>query len=160
MSLHTEVGIKPIGPPPQHETDLLDLTYNILPVALPTGLQHSLKFLTKTRFKLYLQANVTNSHWSEYPPRRYYRKPRIYDSSSQRSKDIGLFRIRSGHNKLSHHLYNMRMKDTNKCRFCNEEIEDCYHLLIECAETIHRNQIKELRTRMNIASRASFNSWL
>ena len=62
VSLHTEVGIKPIGPPPQHETDLLDLTYNILPVALPTGLQHSLKFLTKTRFKLYLQANVTNSH--------------------------------------------------------------------------------------------------
>ena len=26
MSLHTEVGIKPIGPPPQHETDQLDLT--------------------------------------------------------------------------------------------------------------------------------------
>ena len=103
---------------------------------------------------------MTNSHWSEYPPRRYYRKPRIYDSSSQRSEDIGLFRMRSGHNKLGRHLYNIKMKDRNKCRFCNEKIEDCYHLLIECAETIHCNQIRELRTKMNIASRASFNSWL
>ena len=54
----------------------------------------------------------------------------------------------------------MKMQDTNKYRFCNEGIEDCYHLLIECTQTIHANQIRELRVKLGITSRAVFYKWI
>ena len=54
----------------------------------------------------------------------------------------------------------MKIKDTHRCRFCNEETEDCYHLLIECTKTIQCNQIRKLRDKLRIKSRESFNSWI
>ena len=126
-------------------------------------LEHFNRNLNKKRFKEYLKDNVKQSHWQTYPKRDYFLKPRPYTRNMERKIDIFLFRIRSGHNKLGRHLYNVKMKDCDKCRMCNTEIEDSYHLLFKCKEILHSDAsdlIKSLRKVLGPLTRDEYHSWI
>ena len=126
-------------------------------------LEHFNRCLRKKRFKQYLKENVQRSHWQMYPKRDYFRKIRDYVRGSNRNLDIFLFRMRSGHNKLGRHLFNVKMKDDSHCRLCAAATEDSYHLLMECPEILRSNaseQIISLRQRLGSLTRNQFHSWI
>ena len=128
-----------------------------------TRIKHFNKFRTQQQFKKYLRENVKQSHWSNYPSRRYFKISRSYDDSNNRRQDISLFRMRTGHNRLGRHLSNINMEEQSLCRFCHEYIEDCYHILLKCTSIGNidaKEVIDGIRTKFDTGCRKEFDNWL
>lgn len=53
--------------------------------------------------------------------------------------DVGaIARALTGHCKLNRHLYNIRLSETDVCRFCGEDRETPKHILCHCGPLIHK----------------------
>ena len=121
------------------------------------------RVLEREAFKRYLKGVGSDSHWDNYPPRKFFTTTRVYDESNNRCTDIGVFRIRTGHNRLKSHLFNIGLEESPKCRFCEDQNEDCYHFLAECEEILKTKAggtILEIRMTEGPFSRSEFHDWL
>ena len=70
--------------------------------------------------------------------------------------------MRTGHNRLRMHLHNIGLEESNLCRLCGKEQEDCYHLLVECEGALMKLEPKMMRLRMKcgVLSREDYYMWL
>ena len=128
-----------------------------------TRIERFNRSIEKAEFREYLMRNVKDSHWDDYPPRRYFQKTHDINSSNGRPLDIGVFRLQTGHNRLRKHLYNIGIEETDRCRFCETCAEDGYHLLTDCPGLLNTSQardILDLRTKSFIFGRNEYHGWL
>ena len=81
-----------------------------------------------TEAKTAIMAAV-QKRWKEIHP-QHKAEDAIY--SLQRAEQVTIFRLRSGHNCLRHHLYkHLKIGDTAQCS-CGAERQDAHHILQEC----------------------------
>ena len=115
-------------------------------------------------FKLYLEEYVSDSHWPHYPPRRSFKE--IQDKNEEsfnRKIDIAVFRMRTGHNRLRKHLKNIKIEESELCRFCSKHMEDCFHLLAHCSGILTTKEgaaIFKLRREVDLVTRKEYHDWL
>ena len=131
-------------------------------LSLPrTRIRRYNKSLTRQDLKHYLKNSIENSHWQNYPPRQFFKKPHESDGDN-RSVDVGVFRMRTGHNRLRIHLHNIGLEESNLCRLCNRSQEDCYHLLVECEGILVKlgSKMMRLRVECGVLDREEYYQWL
>ena len=135
-------------------------------VTIPrTRLRRINREITGLEFAKYLRKEVRDSHWSTYPPRRFYKKQRSSQVNISRQLDVCLFRLRTGHNKLKAHLANIGIEDSAVCRLCapRNSKEDIYHLMVQCRQILYLeggNNIRDWRQHLEADDRATFYKWL
>ena len=71
----------------------------------------------------------------------------IFMRDKNRKMDTGLFRLRSGHSRLKHHLFRLGMEEDENCRFCQDNTtESIQHVLLDCPR-FYSHQVA-LKTRL------------
>ena len=121
------------------------------------------QIMAREAFKRTLQRTIAESGWENYPPRRFFTISRQYEDPSTRNADIGVFRLRTGHNRLRYHLSHVKLEESPKCRLCSYYNEDGYHLLAECEEILKSKAgrtILDIRMEEGIIGREEYHEWL
>ena len=119
------------------------------------------KLWKEKKFSEYLKNNVMNSSDPLNPCRemlkrlKYTRKEVI-----QTREDTILWRLRTGHNRLNHHLKRLNMSESELCKYCNSEDGDGYHTFICCQSVPHVAEFETLRFEVGLRSRDEWNAWL
>ena len=70
--------------------------------------------------------------------------------------------MKTGHNRLRMHLHNIGLEDSNLCRLCDREQEDCCHLLVDCENALMKIGSKMMRLRIacGVLSLEDYYTWL
>ena len=133
-------------------------TETVIPVKT---LKHLASSRMNAQFASYLRQKVENSGDDMNPPRDSFKSIMFGQEESINSRsDTILLRLRSGHNRLNHHLARFNMVEKPNCRYCNYEEEDGYHIVMQCQSVPELDKFNELREQSGVSSREMWNNWL
>ena len=114
-----------------------------------------------SEFASYLGEQVQNSADKMNPPRDAFKLIEFGKKESiNGKKEVVLFRLRSGHNRLNHHLARFKMVKEPNCRYCDYEEEDGYHIVMNCTKIPDAEKFEKLRGKSGVFSREDWNQWL
>jgi hypothetical protein len=91
-----------------------------------------LKRIEQANLQEYLNNQVKESHWPNYPHRQSFIDDYTHRSKNDVPTQPCLFRARCGHNASRHHLHNVGIESDNTCRHCHHKPETVKHQLLDC----------------------------
>ena len=131
-----------------------------VPIPVKT-LQHVATRRMDDQLWCYLDQSVCSSEDDLNPPRDAFKSCAFMRNEiiSDR-QDVTLFRLRSGHNRLNHHLARFKMVKAPNCRYCNFCEEDGYQIVMKCQKIPNLEKFNVLQDKSGVLCREDWNEWL